>query len=746
MTIWCNVCKRPVNAPCVSHLVRVDDTRVFCRRKFRSTKGASKARRDHINFEIRNMRALLPIPLEDQERLSYLHSMAAVCTYIRKSVLIQGLPTGEALPCSFPYEAFLQALHGFILVTTVQGRLVYVSENVSEYLGLSMVDVLQGDTIYDMVDCRDIEIIEPILKGHSEKTPSSERSFVCSMHTSKTFKPQHNSCSTLVRGSFQSFPEPCPFSPLGIAGKPLFVALCTPTVDRLRGVELHLCPSFDSMHTLDMSFTWLSDSVLYFLGYSAKEMVGRSWYSLVHPEDLAFTVNHHRCLLQADESLQVQMVLRLQRKDLSWAWSYICANKESQCQPTYICCANFIISETEGKFLQRKMSDDPLRPSSPAESQQTDSYHSRGCKRQRNPNSQSEEACSKARVDCDKYNHYGDSPPPPLEDSPVLFTPPYSPASSSSTVQREELSLVLHTDVHRYADQLLSSPEASPSYYSYPEGSLACHLSPQRSLPSQFTFDQGVFTTFNALSPASPSSPAYDFPACASDARLVPDSLAVSDMSESSGDSALHQDDFSLLEQPQEGSLHQVHHVPQYALHSGLPTPGHSPHSMTSDQYSQMEQTEISILAQQISSLASTFDMCGPLNLLQSVAPTDCLPSSSSSCQWPSHAALPSAVHTKLMNDGVLESLLNDLDMVSKKGSDIPDFSFHQETVRTSQHFDPLGLSPTTPENLPPPDNIALAPFTLQLGCHDQNTELHQLNYSLQSNLQQDGLAEEKLY
>lgn len=56
----------------------------------RSTKGASKARRDHINNEIRNMRALLPITQEDRERLSYLHSMAAICTYIRKSVLFQG--------------------------------------------------------------------------------------------------------------------------------------------------------------------------------------------------------------------------------------------------------------------------------------------------------------------------------------------------------------------------------------------------------------------------------------------------------------------------------------------------------------------------------------------------------------------------------------------------------------------------------------------------------------------------------
>ncbi|CAG05189.1 unnamed protein product, partial [Tetraodon nigroviridis] len=126
----------------------------------RSTKGASKARRDHINYEIRNLRSLLPISQEEQERLSYLHSMAAVCTYIRKTVLFQGLVSGGRSRSSLPYQDFLQALHGFILVTTAPGKLVYVSENVSEYLGLSMIDVLQGDSFYDMVESSDAEVVK----------------------------------------------------------------------------------------------------------------------------------------------------------------------------------------------------------------------------------------------------------------------------------------------------------------------------------------------------------------------------------------------------------------------------------------------------------------------------------------------------------------------------------------------------------------------------------------------------------
>lgn len=75
----------------------------------RSTKGASKARRDHINHEIRNMRALLPISQEDQERLSYLHSMAAICTYIRKSVLFQGETSTTSLRTELLSAAFSSA-------------------------------------------------------------------------------------------------------------------------------------------------------------------------------------------------------------------------------------------------------------------------------------------------------------------------------------------------------------------------------------------------------------------------------------------------------------------------------------------------------------------------------------------------------------------------------------------------------------------------------------------------------------
>ncbi|CAN9499983.1 unnamed protein product [Ophioblennius macclurei] len=768
MTPWCISCRSHASSPCVSQDRAQDHRRSLCRR-FRSTKGASKARRDHINHEIRNMRALLPITPEDQERLSYLHSMAAICTYIRKSVLFQGLPDEERSHCSLPYEAFLQALHGFILVCTTQGRLVYVSENIADYIGVSMVDVLQGDTLYDMVERADVDTVRANLDvDHSS---SAERSFICCLQTSKAFKLQHGSCcSVLVRGSFRCFPQPQK-SPVGASAttEPLFVALCTPTADRLTHDGPHDSHSFSSSHRLDMSFTRLSDSMFYLLGYRAEEMTGRSWYGLVHPEDLSSSADSHRSLMQADEGSQVEMVLRLQRKDLSWTWIYIQANKDSECQG--FSCTNFIISETEAKFLEKKISSDAFRPSSAANSCQfaqqatyTQSHNTKCFKRQRTFSSQGQERRVRSRRESEQDVHYvacsssqSDSSPVPLGDSPALVSSPYSPTSSCSPVQQEELGCDLVMDVHEGADQPLSSPESTMSYYSYPEAGFTCHRSPSDSLPvaTEQTFDQGAFSSLSARSPLSSSSPTYDFGTCTSDARLVPDCLSVSDMCESPAECALHPDDLGLLEQPHGGGLVQLHHVPQRQLpiHARLPTPDQSPTPAESNQYSEREQAEISILAQQISSLASSFDMHYSLNPLQHVDQ----PATSDWSRTPSLSSAPVPKH-ELLIDGVFDSILKDLDLDTRKSNasiSAGDASYSHQQGFACDGFDSLELE-QGPSALPTQElmvaeqltagSISMYPLSMQLGHHAQNTGLHQLNHHMQSNLLQDGLAEENLY
>ncbi|ETE58277.1 Neuronal PAS domain-containing protein 4, partial [Ophiophagus hannah] len=126
---------------------------------YRSTKGASKARRDQINAEIRHLKDLLPIAEGDKLRLSYLHIMSLACIYTRKSIFFSKgatLESLESLLSSQDLDDFMQTLPGFLLVFTGEGKLIYVSESVAEHLGHSMVDlVAQGDSIYDIIDPAD---------------------------------------------------------------------------------------------------------------------------------------------------------------------------------------------------------------------------------------------------------------------------------------------------------------------------------------------------------------------------------------------------------------------------------------------------------------------------------------------------------------------------------------------------------------------------------------------------------------
>jgi len=62
----------------------------------KSTKGASKLRRDLINAEIANLRDLLPLPPSTRQRLSQLQLMALVCVFLRKANYFQqGMANGE---------------------------------------------------------------------------------------------------------------------------------------------------------------------------------------------------------------------------------------------------------------------------------------------------------------------------------------------------------------------------------------------------------------------------------------------------------------------------------------------------------------------------------------------------------------------------------------------------------------------------------------------------------------------------
>ncbi|CAH2324991.1 Neuronal PAS domain-containing 4 [Pelobates cultripes] len=322
---------------------------------YRSTKGASKARRDQINAEIRNLKDLLPISESDKVRLSYLHIMSLACIYTRKSVFFsQGEQAKEleGLLSSEDLQDFIHSLPGFLLTYTSEGKLIYVSENVTDHLGHSMIDlVAQGDSIYDIIDPSDHFVMRNQLAMPSSL--DNERMFRCRFNTSKTARRQSaGNKLVLIRGRFQPSPAGTYWS-----SNPVFTAFCIPLDPKPRVTHTHfLVDFFESRHAKDLSVIDVQDSALLHLSYEKNELLGKSWYNLIHPEDLThLSTQHYRLLNESGES-KAEVVVRLQRRDHQWTWVYSLLLLENTEAP--IISYNYIISEAEAWCLRQQLTSE----------------------------------------------------------------------------------------------------------------------------------------------------------------------------------------------------------------------------------------------------------------------------------------------------------------------------------------------------------------------------------------------------
>ncbi|KAK6489206.1 neuronal PAS domain-containing protein 4-like [Huso huso] len=805
MTVCCEYCRNPAGAKpriplckstCFTAAEIINQRIPY--KPFRSTKGASKARRDHINAEIRNMRALLPVSEDEKERLSYLHTMSVACSYVRKSLFCQGNKKMcvLAIKTSFlPYEDFLQALPGFIVAVSSEGKLIYISENVTDYLGYSMVDLFQGNGFYHMIESADLEIAKAHLQSNS--SPETEPSFICRMHTSKSFRLRHgSSCAVLVRGRFQAVPGTPPSSSSSGA---VFVALCTPTVNRLQHSETHsYVQRFQSQHQPDMTFTDAPDSIFYHLGFSTEEMTGRSWYSLLHPDDLSFASAKHKLLLKGDEGrCHVEMVVRLQCKDLSWTRVYIRALLDSAKQS--VTCINYIISETEATLLGQQIAcqseqgagvnEYQSNAPAPSANQSHKERPAKSLKRQLDNDILVEEPSNKAsRISEPSICTYYVSLKclPCVNSSPAVLcytssTPPYSPQSDCSSFLQEDSRSPSFSNAHFFGDTygfaegLLPLTRSSPSYYPGELSVVPNHAVASEPLPEivDSAFSLGSFSGSQVIAEElSPSC--YDFSSCTNDVHLVPDCMTMEHMSGGVADCSFHLDSFSTPENLQ-GNLDSYMPDQSSAEASLVPgslmTPVASPIAQNSFQYSEKEKTEISILACQISSLATSFDAYQSIDQVLNI-PGDFTnvqePQGDQQqlCSWTDSVMLePESV----LNDGVFDSILKDLATVSAKESDrcspsascadpelTPTSAVSYGMESNQLLLDTNSVEPADLLIMPLEDDLSLDEFStvhpafdsimMSSACDRYSNELHQLNEYLHHRLQQDGSVEESMY
>ncbi|XP_041035114.1 hypoxia-inducible factor 1-alpha-like isoform X2 [Carcharodon carcharias] len=334
--------------------VQAPPVRVAEQRKERS-RDAARSRRGRETEVLYELGRQLPLPRGVISHLDKASIMRVTISYLRLRRLLEaGTADPERADLDGQFDGiYLRALDGFIMVLTEEGDIVYLTENVNKYLGLTQLDLI-GHSIFEFVHpCDEEELKDFVTPQHVKQGIHTERDFFMRMKStltsrgrtvaikSATWKVLH--CTGHVKRCEMS-------SQIADSGFPEFpmsflLMICEP-IPHPSNIEISLdSKTFLSHHSLDMKFIYCDQKITDLIGYHPKAMLGHTSYEFYHSLDSDHMTKTHRILLNKGQVTSDQY--RFLAKNGGYVWLktqataiYNSKNSRPQC----IVCINSVLS------------------------------------------------------------------------------------------------------------------------------------------------------------------------------------------------------------------------------------------------------------------------------------------------------------------------------------------------------------------------------------------------------------------
>ncbi|NXM89655.1 EPAS1 protein, partial [Oenanthe oenanthe] len=334
------------------------------RRKEKS-RDAARCRRSKETEVFYELAHELPLPHNISSHLDKASIMRLAISFLRTHKLLSSVCADNENELEADQQMdnlYLKALEGFIAVVTQDGDMIFLSENVNKYMGLTQVE-LTGHSIFDFTHPCDHEEIRENLSlkngpgfGKKSKEMSTERDFFMRMKCtvtnrgrtvnlkSATWKVLHCTGQVKVYNT-------CPPHSLCGYKEPLLTCLiimCEP-IQHPSNIDIPLdSKTFLSRHSMDMKFTYCDDRITELIGYHPEELLGRSAYEFYHALDSESMTKSHQNLCTKGQVVTGQY--RMLAKHGGYVWLetqgtviYNTRNLQPQC----IVCVNYVLSEIE---------------------------------------------------------------------------------------------------------------------------------------------------------------------------------------------------------------------------------------------------------------------------------------------------------------------------------------------------------------------------------------------------------------
>ncbi|XP_076328731.1 basic helix-loop-helix ARNT-like protein cyc isoform X3 [Tachypleus tridentatus] len=322
-----------------------------------------KRRRDKMNTYITELSSMVPMCNAMSRKLDKLTVLRMAVQHMKTlRGSINSYTEGHYKPSFLSDEELkyliLEAAEGFLFVVSCdRGRILFVSESVSQILNYSQGDLL-GQSWFDILHPKDIAKVKEQLSssdlspkerlidaktmlpvktdmpsGQSRLCPGSRRSFFCRMkcRSVPTVKEEADTttgchrkrkCQSSDRkylvihctGYLKSWApaklnlqeetdsdgESCNLSCLVAVGR-VHPEILQPEVPQ-PGLEVRPL-EFVSRHAMDGKFLYVDQRATLMLGYLPQELLGTSFYEYCHQDDISQLADSHKQVLQTNERL-----------------------------------------------------------------------------------------------------------------------------------------------------------------------------------------------------------------------------------------------------------------------------------------------------------------------------------------------------------------------------------------------------------------------------------------------------------
>lgn len=334
------------------------------RRKEKS-RDAARCRRSKETEVFYELAHQLPLPHSISSHLDKASIMRLAISFLRtRKVIASGcINTTKTSEVDRLMDSwYLKSLGGFITVVTSDGDMVFLSENINKFMGLTQVE-LTGHSIFDFTHPCDHEEIRENLSlksgmGKKVKELNTERDFFMRMkctvtNRGRTVNLKSASWKVLHCTGHLKVYTGCPARVLcGFKEPPLtcVVMMCEP-IPHPSNIDTPLdSKTFLSRHSMDMKFTYCDDRVIELIGYSPEDLLGRSAYDFYHALDSNSITKSHQNLCTKGQAVSGRY--RMLAKNGGYVWMetqgtviYNSRNSQPQC----IVCVNYVLSDVEEK-------------------------------------------------------------------------------------------------------------------------------------------------------------------------------------------------------------------------------------------------------------------------------------------------------------------------------------------------------------------------------------------------------------